>query len=286
MTVPADFATYWDELDRDLARYPPAPELEQLPLRSTDFANVYALRLTSIGPYRIFAYLSVPTGVGPFAAVIQMPRYGSVNHVPAYELRERYAVMTIIHRGQRLADEPFAAEYPGLLTLGIDDPVRFTYRGIVADCMRGAEYMLNHSAVDSNRIALIGDDLAIITAARRPHISVVQAADLMLYRLLEAASRTQTYPIEEVNDWLRTYPEQRDAIARTLAYFDPTSHAPQVMARTLLNADDPGDVGGPEWLQPLAQALAGPVELYQLTHEGRTDHDWQDAWLADQLLTG
>src|SRR3979409_1974946 len=63
---PADFDAYWDAGDQELARYPAAATLERLALASDEFSTVYALRLTSTGPYRIFGYLSVPPGQGPF----------------------------------------------------------------------------------------------------------------------------------------------------------------------------------------------------------------------------
>src|SRR5207249_4364347 len=99
------------------------------------------LKLTSIGPYRLYGYYSVPTGGGPFPGLLDTPGYGSVNHVPDYTDRSRYAALKIMHRGQRLADQPFAAAYPGLLTLGIDHPARYIYRGIVADLLRAAEFL-------------------------------------------------------------------------------------------------------------------------------------------------
>jgi cephalosporin-C deacetylase len=281
--VPPRFAAYWADLDRELARLEPAPELDRLPIRSTDFATVYGLRLTSLGPYRIFGYLSVPHGDGPWPGLLLTPRYGSVNHVPAYELRQRYVVLTAMHRGQRLADQPFAAAYPGLLTLGIADPATYIYRGIVADCLRAAEFLQTHPAVDPTRVGVTGDDLALITAARRPRFAAVAADGLMFYRLLEACERTDAYPAEEVNDHLRAQPDQRDLIAPVLALFDPVNHAAGISARTVLSLGDPGSLGGPEWLEPLVAALGGPVESYRLTHRGRIDHDWHDAWLAREL---
>ena len=114
MLPPDDFGAYWDALDAELARYAAAPELDLLPLRCTDFARFYALRLTSIGPYRIFGYYSVPIGAGPFPGLLITPRYGSVNNPPHYDDRARYATLVLMHRGQRLADQPFTAAYPGL----------------------------------------------------------------------------------------------------------------------------------------------------------------------------
>ncbi len=282
---PADFEQYWEAVDQELARYPAAPELEPLPLRTTQFSTAFGVKLTSIGPYRIFGYYSIPSAEGPFPALIRMPRYGSVNHVPPYEERERYAVLQLMHRGQRLADQPFAASYPGLLTHGIEDPDGYVYRGIVADCVRGFEFLLSRSEVDATRIGVLGDDLALLTVARRSGAVAVEAAGLMFYRLMEARERTDTYPIEEINDYLRIHPDRREEVARTLAYFDPRHHAPQIGAATLLSIGDPGSLSGPEWLEPLSTSIAGPVEHYQLTHEGGTDHAWLDAWMARQLGT-
>ena len=280
---PADFDAYWDEVDAELARYPLAVEMERNALRSTTFATLYNIRLTSIGPYRIFGYYSVPVGDGPFPGLMNAPRYGSVNHVPHYDDRERYATLTLMHRGQRLADQPFAASYPGLLTPDIDNPATYIYRSIVADCLRGAEFLLSRPEVAGEHVSIVGDDLALITAARRPHFTAVQAGGLLFYRLLEAANRSSAYPVEEVNDYLRTYPEQREEVARTLAYMDPINHAARARATALLITGDAGAINGPEWLEPLTGALGGPVEQYRVTHEGATDHDWQDAWMARQL---
>jgi cephalosporin-C deacetylase len=280
---PADFEAYWEQIDRDLEREAPAPDLEPLELHSSDSFTVHALRITSLGAYRIFGYYSVPAGPGPFPGLLLTPSYGSVNHLPAYEDRERYAVLQIMHRGQRLADQPFAAAYPGLLTLGIEDPATYAYRAIVADCLRGAEFLLARPQVDRARVGLVGDDLALLTAARRPRFATLQVTGLLLYRLLDAAGRSNAYPVEEINDYLREHAARRDAVASTLAYFDARYHARQISADTQLCVGNAGSLGGPEWLQPLTEQLASRAVQYRLAHEGATDHDALDAWLARRL---
>jgi len=278
-----DYQAYWSALDDELARYPAVPALERSVRHSTDYATVYEVRLTGLGPYHLFGFLSVPIGDGPFPGLYLTPRYGSVNNLPHPDERRRYVVFQIMHRGQRLADQPFAAAYPGLLTLEIDDPGRYIYRAIVADCLRGAEFLLAHPAVDRARVGVRGDDLALLVAARRAGFAAAEVGALQFYRLMEAHARTEAYPTEEINDYLRAYPEQAEAVAATLAHFDPQIVAPQIEARVVLETGDPGGIGGPEWLGPLRDALGGPVEEYRLTHAGATDHDWLDAWLAGQL---
>ena len=90
---PHDFDWYWQQVLEELAQYPPRPEVEMVPLRCTDFATMYGVRLTSIGPYRLFAYLSLPKeeAAAPFPTVFYFPGYSSVdNPIPqgaTHELR-------------------------------------------------------------------------------------------------------------------------------------------------------------------------------------------------------
>src|SRR5688572_15539491 len=101
--APTNFNHYWATVLAELDRLPAAPELTELPIRSTDFGTVYGLCLTSSGPYRIFAYYCVPHGDGPFPVIYHLPRPGSVNHIPPYEQRQRYICVQLCHRGQRLS---------------------------------------------------------------------------------------------------------------------------------------------------------------------------------------
>lgn len=280
---PDDFDAYWDAIDDELDRIAPAPALEAVPLRSTEFSTTYELHLTSIGPYRIFGWYSRPHGAGPFPGLLHTPGYLSVVTPPPYDDRERYAVLSLAHRGQRLADMPFAARYPGLLTEGITDPATYIYRGIAADVIRGAEFLRSQPEVDPDRVAVAGNDLAAIAAARRPGFATLQLSDLIFYRLMKARRRTEAYPIEEINDYLRAFPDQEREVARTLAYFDPLHHAARVEAAVTIRTGAPGSLAGPDWLDPLVTAFGGPVHPYVATNEGGTDRDAMDAIMARHL---
>jgi cephalosporin-C deacetylase len=278
-----EFNAYWQAVDNELAAVPPRATFEVDHERSCEAYTLYRVRLTGVGPYRLFAYYSVPTGAGPFPALYEVPRYGSVNHVPDHLDRLRYAVLTLMHRGQRLADSPFVAPYPGLLTLGIEDPATYIYRAIIADCLRGAEFLLDRPDVDPHRVAVSGDDLALITAARRPGFSLIRHTTPMLYRALEARQLSSSYPIEELNDLLRLSPELEPRVARTLAMVDPLAHAPAITARTIISIGMPGTSSGADFLAPLLRALGGAVTTYELSFAGGTDHDRLDAMVAERL---
>jgi cephalosporin-C deacetylase len=267
----------------ELAALPPAAELTPVPLRSSELATLYELRLTSVGPARVFAYYSIPAGAGPFPVVYHTPGYGSVVHIAPYEERQRYVTVAFRHRGQRHADQPFAAAYPGLLTTGIDDPQTYVYRGIVADCCRVIDFLLTRPEVDAGRMAVVGDDLALFTAALRPQVSALYSAPALFYAAAQLAPRTAAYPREEINDYVRFYPERAAAVWRTLSYFDPLHFAPQVRAATVLVTGNERDFLAPAVMAPLVDAFTAPVTPYISLHSSYKDGVHQMTWVAQAL---
>ncbi|MCB0111171.1 MAG: acetylxylan esterase [Caldilineaceae bacterium] len=274
---PADFNHYWSTTMDELATLPAAPELTELPMRSTDFGTVYGLRLTSLHSYRIFAYYCVPHGDGPFPVLYTLPNYGSVVHVPAYEERQQYIVVALCHRGQRLSDQPFAAAYPGLLTTNIANADSYIYRGIVADCCRVIDFLQSRREVDQNKVALVGSDLALMTAALRPQPDLLYYTPGFFYGAEATAARSSAYPVEELNDFARTEPDQAAAMWQTLAYYEPVHFAGQVHCDTrLVTGDDPAQT------QPLVDALAGAVDCYPSAHSGYRDGVAQAHWIGQR----
>ena len=151
-----DRETYWAEAMAEVTSRPPQPEVDELPIRSTDFSDGYGVKLTSLGDYRLFAYYSVPKAAGPHPAIYHAPGYASVVPVPPYEERRRHAVLTLCARGQRLSDKPYAAAFPGLLTDRVDDPSEYPLRGYVADSCRGVDFLRLRAEVDGARIVVVG----------------------------------------------------------------------------------------------------------------------------------
>ena len=284
--MPETFGAYWHETLDDLGRCAARPEIEPIPLRSTAFATLYGVRLTSVGPYRLFGYLSIPVGTGPFPAIYYPPKYQSVLEIipqgTANLQRSRYITFSLAGRGQRNADSPYAAMFPGMLTEGIDDPASYVFRGIAADSIRGLEFLLTRPDLDTARVVAVGNDLALITAALTSGATHLVATPALFYKTAELAPRTQAYPLEEINDYLRSFPERAESVRRTLGYFDLTAFAPHVTATTLVMAGAPGALLDGPGLAPLLSALGRAVTVHDSEQSTFKDGLYAEQWIAAQ----
>ena len=288
-TRPADFQRFWDATLAELARFPQRPEMEPIPLRSTDFAALYGVRLTSAGPYRLFAYLSVPKGPGPFPAIYHLPGYASVvAPIPqgtANLVRSRFVTLSLAVRGQRNADKPFAAMFPGLLTEGINNHSSYIFRAIAADCVRGLEFLLSRpeEEVDATRIVARGNDMALLTAALHPRVTHLVFAPQLFFGTSELAQRTREYPLAEVSDYLRLYPSRKAAVEKTLSYYDLRWFAPDVRASTLVLAGPEGSLLDGRALRSLVRAFPGEAAVHDSESSTYKDGLFAEQWLAGQL---
>src|SRR5262249_28713518 len=101
--TPAAVRDYWQETLAALARYPARPPgrraVGALPFRRPPFAGLFGVRPTSLGPYRLFGYLSIPAGNGPFPAIYYAPKYQSVLEIipqgTANLQRRRYVTFSL-----------------------------------------------------------------------------------------------------------------------------------------------------------------------------------------------
>jgi len=284
--IPSDFHVYWQQTHDALAVYPACPEVEVLPMRSTEFATLYRVRLTSVGPYRLSAYLSIPVGSGPFPAIYYTPKYQSVLEIipqgTANLQRSRYITLALASRGQRTSDTPYAAMFPGLLTDGITQAATYPFRGIVADSVRGLSYLLTRPELDATRVLVVGNDLALITAALQPGATHVVSTPALFYDTIALAAQTTAYPLEEINDYLRAFPAHTEAVRQTLSYYDLRAFAPRVTAHALLMAGAPGSLLSATTLAPLEATLHGQVTMHDSEQSNYKDGLYSEQWMAAQ----
>ena len=279
-SAPVDLDVFWAETMAELMSRPPKPEIEPLPIRSTDFADCQSIRMTSLGDYRIHAYFSHPTNAKLVPVVYHTPGYASVVPVPPFHQREKHAVLTLCARGQRLADRPYAASFPGFLTDGIDNRMRYPMRGFIADACRGIDFIKSRTQVDPNRIIAVGGDTALFVAALRPEVHAAVVTDPFLIGLGSVAPTTTAYPHEEINDYSRAFPDKVESMLTTLTYFDPLFLADRIRADVLISCGARGSLFGPDQARLLADAIGGNTEIFERSGRGHKDHLFVEHWIA------
>ena len=288
---PSSPAAFWEQTEAQLAETPPDVSLERDTFYSQSEWDVYRMRYTSSGCHRLFAWLSVPHGDGPFPALVRMPDYASVHDIIYTGLRHRAVVMNPTYRGQRNSDALVRASYPGLLTEGIDSPQTYTLLGAWADILRAIDILLAQEQASIGTIALtgagLGASLALAVAARRSNVAAVAADTPMALGHPAALQPGLGYPLAELDDYLRANPERRNAVEGTLALLNPANYASAVQSPVLMSA---GRFDRSLCPLPFAEELAAALpdcdlRVYDGAAEGGGHEHAQvrAAWLAERL---
>jgi cephalosporin-C deacetylase len=240
VTRPADFDAFWDGLLAESAALPLNEVLEPEPARSTEDVEVFSAYYDSLDGVRIAGWYCRPRRhEGRLPALIVVPGYLSEPKVPKGLARGGYAVFSAAPRGKLRSCAQFNPGYPGLLTHNIVDRNTYGYRGFYADAWRVVDFLLAREEVDPQRIGVTGSSqggaLTVVLAALRPEIRAAAAGCPYLCGMIDAIELTSSYPYQEINDYLRLYPERRAAVEETLAYFDGNNFAPRIRCPIIVN---------------------------------------------------
>ena len=220
---------FWREPGGVLAELPAGVRLHRDDFYSQPDWDVFQMRYTSADGFRLFAWLSVPHGDGPFPAVVRMPDYASVHDIVYTPMRERAVVMNPTFRGQRQSDQVLQAEFPGLMTEGIENPETYVMRRVFADALRGFDVLLAEEQAQVGEVAIIGTGLggalALAVAARRESVKAVAANTPMALGNPASLAPGLAYPLAELDDYMRLYPDRKDAVKKHTADLDPLKTA-------------------------------------------------------------
>ena len=237
---PIDFDAFWRGVRRQGDAIPLTPEIVADPLRTTDDVQVFQVSFYSLDHIKISGWYCRPAAVsGTLPALLTLPGYQSEPRIPSDWARRGYAVLNVAPRGKLRSNRQFNPGIPGLLTHNIVDRNTYAYRGLYADAWRGIDFLLTRPEVDPARIGMVGSSqsggLTIVTAALRSEIKAASAGAPFLCAIGQAIQRADTYPYQEINDYLAAYPGSRDAVMETLAYFDGVNFADKITCPLIMN---------------------------------------------------
>jgi cephalosporin-C deacetylase len=294
---PADFDAFWEAVRQQTAAVPLAPEIIPDPLRTTADVEVFQVFYTSVDHVRVAAWYCCPRRrTARMPALLLAPGYQMDPPIPKEWARKGYMALFVAPRGKLRSMQQFNPGYPNLLTHNITDRHTYAYRGFYADTWRGVDFLLAQPDVDPTRIGVTGSSqgggLTIVTAAMRSEIRAAAAGAPYLCGFMDAIRLTQTYPYEEINDYLRHYPDSRGLVEETLAYFDGINFADKITCPIIVNIGLQDNVCPPETGYALFHKIAAPEKkLYTYDghgHDaGRVKHQAvTEQFFAQHLLSG
>lgn len=269
---PVDFDSFWDNTLTQMDSIPMEPRLEPVPLRSTPEVEVFEAHYVSYGKLEIAGWYARPRGTtDPVPGILQVPGYVSEPAIPSAIAALGYSVFSAAPRGKLRSNGIFNPGYPGLLVHNMDDRDNYGYRGFYMDALRAFDFLSSLPEVDSSRIGVMGSSQGgaltlLVSSLRIGSVKAASAGAPYLCSMMDAASLTRSYPYEEINDYLRLYPERRDKARNVINYYDIHNFVDRITCPIIVNIGLKDDVCPPETGYAVFDAI-GSNEKQLYTYE-------------------
>ncbi len=292
VTCPEDFDEFWSRTLTSLGELPLEPTVTLDPLRSNDEVKVYQAGYRSLDGVEIFGWYSVPAnGDGPFPAILVFPGYKSEPALRRDWGRKGVAVLSVAVRGKLPSSDRFNPGYPGLLSYGVESRDTYSYKGVIADCSRGVDFLLSRPEVDAERIFACGSSqgggLTLITTGLRSEIKGGVSGYPFLCCFPESMTMLRSYPYDELSCYGRAHPDREAQMLETLRYFDAVNFAPRIKCPMVVGIALEDEVCPPETSYAAYDLLGGERELWLFPESGHGNaHDYprqETAWLEQRI---
>ncbi|TDH29364.1 acetylxylan esterase [Segetibacter sp. 3557_3] len=235
ITLPADFAEYWDSAKARAANIPMDADVTLLPEQSTTTVNVYLVNLQNdrVGR-RIYGYLCKPKKPGKYPVVFSPPGAGIKPVTASTSLAEMgFITFNIeIHGISPLVD---AETYRNITNAfgeywldQLDDKDNYYYKSVYLGCIRSIDFLCGLPEFDGKNVVVSGGSqggaLSIVTAALDKRVTCLVA-------FYPALSDITGYLHGRAGGWPHMLNQRAQAVnntpakLRTIAYYDVVNFA-------------------------------------------------------------
>ena len=272
---PADFDAFWQEGKKKLAPIAPDPQLKPLPDLAGKGFEAFELTLANYDPNgegrRVHGALRVPTGPGPFPAVLQVPGAGVRGYKGNLGLpNDQVITLEIDIHGIPIGEtEAFYQDLAnGKLKdyqlRDLEDRERYYYRRVILGCIRSLDFLTSHPKWDGRNLVVRGGSqggmLALISAALEPRVSAVSAA-------FPAYCDVTGYLHGRAGGWPHLFgspaPDEakRRAQVETTGYYDVVNFARRVKVPVLFSWGYNDNVCPPTSFYAMKSVVTAPHEV-------------------------
>ncbi len=251
-TEPADFDRFWKQTLADSAKFPLDARFERVKDSIYNLIDVFDVTFNGFMGQPIKGWFLKPAGQkAPLPCMVQFIGYGGGRGFPTDFLAPvmaGFALFAMDTRGQGSAwgtgdtpDEGVAGpQYPGFMTRGIGSRETYYYRRVFTDAARAVEAAASNPSVDPKRIGVMGGSqgggITLAAAALAGKKVKLAWADVpFLCHYDRAIVITDSHPYNEIVRYLAVHRGQKEAVLKTLSYFDGVNFAKRISARCLFS---------------------------------------------------
>jgi gluconolactonase len=229
--MPADFDAFWDAGKKELAQVAIDAKLEHIAKQSDDRVDCYKISLGNIEGKRVYGWLSVPKGPGPFPAVLTVPGAGVYGIGPdkGHAYLGALSMNIIIHdipvdENKDFYDKMSAGPLKDYRDIGMGDKNKSYYRAVILGCVRCIDYLVTRDDFNKKELAVTGGSqggaLTLITSGLDPRVTLAAPnVAAMCDHSGMAFDRVSGWP-----HWLNRA-KNKDKVLETSAYFDAVNFA-------------------------------------------------------------
>ncbi len=275
--LPRNFDRFWREAKAEVVRIPMGPVIEEVEAVDPGDARRYKVSLALTGGSRVYGWLHLPEGKGPFPVVLSIPGSGIGRTGRFAGFTEAgMAVLAIEIHGLepgkheiigavqwiRPADDEiryFVKLQEGTLTgyhsFGMEDPYRYYHRRSLQAAMRALDYLYSRSDIDTSRVVVFGGSqgggLSLLTAAIDKRVNAVVATVPAFCN-----NKKGFHPLQDIKDQCH-----RQKVIRTMAYYDAALAAPLIKVPVLIGVGFIDNTCPPANVYSAYNNLGGPKKI-------------------------
>ncbi len=238
---PEDFDAFWKAQRDELAKIRVDQVIEPWFEKSTPTVSVFRVNLASVDERRVYGWLAVPKGPGPFPAIVTVPGAGVYGIEPdLYHANLGAVSMNIIIHDFTVNHPPEFYKREAATTLkdytriGWDDRNKTYFRYAILAGVRAIDYLANRKDVDPKQIAVTGSSqggaltLCISGLDDRVKLAAPNVAGLCDLNA-RPKGRIDGWP-----HWLAAAPEKiKDKVEETSQYYDAVNFARKFQGKSI-----------------------------------------------------
>ena len=297
VSLPPDFAEFWERAVAEARRVPLAPVMTRLPQWSTPEVDVYHVSFQNHrAGSRLYGMLSVPTAPGKHPAMLVVPGAGVRPYFPSVATARRGVIHLAIgihgipvDRDSLFYNELRATALADYMRAGIEDRDAYYYKRVFVGVLRAGDFLHALPQFDGTHYVVQGGSqggiLALVAGALDGRVKAIAATH-------PAMADHAGYLYGRAGGWPHVFADTTRGGARaekleTLRYYDAVNFARLVRVPSFFTWGYNDTTTPPTSTYAAYNVVPGPKELhvYKETGHFRTPEQAArtDAWLLERL---